>query len=109
MNVEDKKYFDTLENLSHADFSAQLNTTFRFYQEPNWIEGKLIEVTEPKKYPRQESFNLYFSLPKEFAPLQDNYFFEHESLDTTFLLLVPSENRENDYIFEAVFNRILKS
>lgn len=86
------------------DFAAQLNTTFRVDEN---FDAKLIEVSEPKLYPQQESFSMLFLMPQDFPLAQGLYNFQHSELGTHDIFIVPIEQSGDGIIFEAVINRLL--
>lgn len=95
-----------LENLTRDDFAAQLNTKFRIKTEESLFEVELVEVTESKIYPRQESFILFFLMPADFPRFQGIYSFEHDKIGTNDIFVVPIEKEDDGIVFQAVFNRL---
>jgi hypothetical protein len=104
MNLSDEQIEEFLKNkIRRDDFAAQVNTEFRVNENFN---AELIEVSELKSYPRQESFSLLFLLPEQFPIQQGNYVFEHPQLGTHEIFVAPVEQTSDGIIFEAVFNRL---
>jgi hypothetical protein len=88
------------------DFLKHLNTKFRVFfdgQQPTEVE--LTEVSELRQKPQYEAFALVFRAPKTIPPMQMLYQVEHDALGTMDLFLVPFEETENNFAFEALFNR----
>ena len=63
------------------------------------------EVSELRPKPRFEAFSLVFLAPKTIQPLQMLYRVEHDTLGTMELFLVPFEENEESFAFEALFNQ----
>lgn len=55
----------------------------------------------------QDAFSLLFRAPLETPPFQNLFHVEHEKLGAMDLFLVPVRRKEDCYVFEAVFNRLL--
>ena len=109
MNVTDEQAHETLKNLNYNDFDRLVNSEFKVYQGENVFAARLVEVSKPKIYPRQTSFDLFFLLPNEFGRAQGNYVFEHESFGATRIFVAPIETGADGTIFQAVFNRIAEN
>ena len=104
MNLSDEQLKGFLDGIKRDEFAAHLNTKFRVDKN---FEAELIEVSEPKPYPRQESFTMLFLMPEDFPPVQGNYLFEHPELGANEIFVVPIEHASDGIVFEAVFNRLL--
>ncbi len=104
MKLSDEQLEEFLNTIKRDDFAAQVKTKFRVNEK---VEAELIEVSEGKNYPRQESFSLLFLFPHDFPPVQGNFIFEHPQLGTHEIFIVPIENASDGIVFEAVFNRLL--
>lgn len=90
------------------DFHQQLNTKFNvFFDGENPTEIELTEVSEMRRKPQYEAFALAFQVPKTVPPHQGLFRVEHEALGTMDLFMVPFEENENGYGFEALFNKKL--
>ena len=97
-----------LENLSRDQFAEQLNTTFDVYfADDAATPTTLIEVTELRQKPPQESFSLFFLAPVETPVLQQQFKVEHPALGSFELFLVPIGMKENGLEYQAVFNRMI--
>lgn len=103
MNFSSQQAEDFLNKISRDDFAAQVNTKFRINQN---FDAELIEVSEAKSYPRQESFSLLFLMPENFPVQQRSYLFEHERLGRHEMFVAPIEQTSDGIVFEAVFNRL---
>lgn len=55
----------------------------------------------------QESFSLLFRAPLDTPPFQNTFHLEHEKMAPMDLFLVPVRQKEDCFVFEAVFNRLL--
>lgn len=95
------------ENISRDDFAAQLNTKFRVFREPLWVECELTEVTKAKINPNQEQFGLIFLMPEDFPIEQGSFSFEHEKLGSMEIFAVPIAKESGGVVFEAIFNRVV--
>lgn len=104
MNFSDEQLKEFLEKTNRDDFAAAVNTKFRVNEN---FDAELIEVSEPKSHPRQDSFSMLFLFPSDFPPVQGNYKFEHSQLGTHEIFVVPVEQAANGIVFQAVFNRLL--
>ena len=104
MKLSDEQLKEFSDKIKRDDFAAQLNTKFRVNQT---VDAELVEVSEIKKYPRQESFSMLFLFPENVSPLQGLYSFEHPQLGAHEIFVVPIEDASDGIVFEAVFNRIL--
>jgi hypothetical protein len=104
MNLSDDQLKEFLKQIKRDDFAAQVNTKFHVNQS---VEAELIEVSEAKKYPRQESYSMLFLMPADFPPFQGNFLFEHPQLGAHEIFVVPIENASDGIVFEAAFNRLL--
>src|ERR1041384_2868161 len=97
------------ENLTEAQFAAQLNTTFRVRVDtPQPLELKLIEVTgwqsQTQEQSGMERFSVIFKGPAHILIPQQTCTLEHEQLGTWDIFLVPIAQDEDGFRYEAVFN-----
>lgn len=95
--------------LTHPNFSAHLNTKFRVAreaQEPLQLE--LIAVSEFLQNQFQDRFSIKFRGPADTLLEQGMYAFEHEAMGNFRLFIVPIDQKEDGYYYEAVFNRLRK-
>lgn len=105
-----------LENLTKEKFAEALNTRFRIIDdsaEP--VELQLVAVTagvpafggpEAAQY---ENFSLMFEgSSKRFLP-QKMYSFEHDTMGSFALFIVPVGREGNVFKYQAVFNRPIKA
>jgi hypothetical protein len=104
-----------LEQLSHADFAARVNSKFRVWLEPaDSIELELAEVT-PRRLvtapgpsrAAYESFALRFIGPADHLLVQRIYQFELAALGRFEIFIVPVGRDEGGFQYEAAFNRQL--
>lgn len=104
MKLSDEQLKEFSETIKRDDFAAHLNTNFRVDQN---FDAKLIEVSEPKLYPQQESFSMLFLMPPDFPMAQGLYNFEHSELGVHDIFVVPIEQSPDGIVFDATFNRLL--
>jgi hypothetical protein len=91
------------------DFLNHLNTKFHvFFDGEQPTEVELTEVSEIRQQPRYEAFSLVFIAPKTIPPVQMLYRVEHDALGQMELFLVPFEENERGFAFEALFNQKIK-
>ena len=96
-------------SLTHENFAAHLNTKFRVQaDEANAVELVLAEVSELKTSPGQEQFAIVFRGPLEVFLGQGTRQFEHDEMGQFNLFLVPVNQDDNGFSYEAVFNRLRK-
>ena len=94
------------EHLTRDAFAEQLNTRFDIYFSPvKPSETQLVEVSELRKYARQEIFSLIFLAPPDVPLEQRIYDVRHAALGALELFLVPIERDESGIKYEALFNR----
>ena len=95
------------DNLTHENFSQNLNTTFCIsHEDQHLIEVELVEVSPFRVTPRQEIFSILFRGPHEPQLLQYLFTLEHERMGRMELFLVPVSKDEQGMYYEAVFNRL---
>lgn len=96
-----------LENLSRHAFAEQLNTKFGIYFTPEQAtESELVEVTEIKKYNRQEAFSIVFLAPIEQPYEQGIYKVAHPIVAEIEIFIVPVKKTVEGIKYEAVVNRL---
>ena len=89
------------------EFLLQLNTKFRvFFDGAQATEVELTEVSELRPRNNFVAFSLVFTAPKTIYPGQYVSRVEHDKLGAFELLLVPFEENEKGYAFEALFNQL---
>ena len=97
------------ERLEKATFAENLNTKFLLRpDEQNVIELELTKIRDIKGEPGYEQFSLLFTGPGNIYLPQRIYPLEHERMGAMSLFLVPIGRDENGFIYEAVFNRLIK-
>lgn len=95
---------------SRDEFFQHLDSTFRvFFNEQEPTEVSLIEVSEVRPRSNFAAFSLVFLAPKTILPEQRLYRVEHDSLGEMVLFLVPFEENEKGFCFEALFNQPIKA
>ena len=88
------------------DFFRHLNTKFRvFFDGEQATEVDLTEVSELRPRGQYAAFALVFIAPKTVPPAQNLYRIEHDALGTMELLLVPFDEYDAGFAFEALFNQ----
>jgi hypothetical protein len=94
-------------SLTHEAFTQQANTKFQVLLDENTtVELELVEVSELKLYPRQEEFALEFRGPLDMFLGQGVRDFSHEQIGQFELFIVPVQQDEHGFYYEAIFNRI---
>jgi len=92
---------------SRDDFFKHLNEKFLVYfDEQTPTEVELTEVSESRPRNKYVAFSLVFIAPKIIPPWQILARVEHDSLGAFELFLVPVEETESGYAFEALFNQL---
>lgn len=97
------------DSLGYDDFTKIENTKFKVLDMPETVELELYEVSERKITTRQEVFSLWLKTPLKYLLEQGVYRLNHEELGDGELFIVPVEKTENAFIYQAVFNRLVKS
>jgi hypothetical protein len=92
--------------LSHEAFGQSLNTKFATStDEGEPVELELVEVSELKTFPGQESFAVVFRGPNEATLGQGMRAFEHSRMGQFELFIVPFKQDAAGLYYEAIFNR----
>jgi hypothetical protein len=92
--------------LSHEAFAQNLNTKFAApANEGQPVELELIEVSELKTFPGQESFAVVFRGPNEATLGQGMRAFAHPRMGQFELFIVPFKQDAEGLYYEAIFNR----
>ncbi len=95
-----------LEQLTRDALAAQLNTKFRVGVAQT-IELELVEVqTHGDVAGQTERFSAIFRGPLEYFLPQRTYQFEHESLGSSEIFIVPVKQDSAGFYYEAIFNRV---
>ena len=95
--------------LEHAEFARHVNTTFRIrLNESETLPAELTEVSEHTVSPRQERFWVLFKTSNNVFLGQGQRAFEHDSMGSFELFIVPIGRDEDGTYYEAVFNRLVK-
>ena len=106
-----------LENLTKEKFAEALNTRYRVAidsAEP--VELQLVEVTSSpatvstgRDAAQYESFSLMFHGPGERFLPQKLYSFEHDTMGSFALFIVPVGREDGVFKYQAIFNRRIKT
>ena len=89
-------------------FSEHVDSTFTARLEDGQaFDLQLFKLDTTISNKMQEAFSLLFRVPLDVPPIQNLFHLEHESLGEMDLLLVPIKQKEDCFVFEAVFNRLL--
>jgi hypothetical protein len=89
-------------NLTQEKFFRQLNTLFQIRSESiDSVDLKLIEV---KMITNSEAFSLLFVGPSANFLHQHTYKFRHAEMGEFDLFIVPVGQRDDGYIYQAIFN-----
>jgi hypothetical protein len=96
-------------DLSRDALAEYVNTTFTVMDDPAVpVEILLTEVTPLRATARQEMFSLLFHGPADHFLPQMMHKLAHDPLGEVDLFLVPVGRDEAGFIYEAVFNRLIK-
>ena len=88
---------------SQENFSAHLNSEFQIATElGDSVELKLIEVREIQS--DSKAFYMLFLGPYENFLHQHTYKFQHKALGAFELFIVPVGQRDDGYIYQAIFD-----
>ena len=92
---------------THAQFAENLSQIFAIQLgNEEFLDITLSEVSELRESARQERFSLLFKGPGDpFLP-QQLYRMRHEKLGAFEIFLVPVGREQDDFLYEAVFNRL---
>ncbi len=95
------------ETLTHAAFVKHLGQKFQVQVGPDKaIDLELTEVSELEQSLRQEQFAIVFRGPNEVFLGQGTQCMVNEDLGQFEIFLVPIRQDDQDYYYEAVFNRL---
>lgn len=94
-----------LTEVSYDDFVRAQGTAFVLSDTDPEISLALVEVGERRLRGKYESFSLVFTSGKEHFLPQKIYSLKHQSLGEGGLFLVPVEEKEDGFLYQAVFNR----
>lgn len=99
-----------LRELDHADFAARLGETFRVdFGDDGVVELELTEAEKAAGEGRPDNaFSIVFRGPPDRFLAQGIYDLEHEALGTLPIFLVPIQETEKGFLYEAVFTRLEK-
>lgn len=97
------------DSLGYDDFTKIEKTKFKVLDTTEDVELELYEVSERKITERQEIFSLWLKTPLKYMLQQGVYRLNHADLGDGELFIVPIEKTENNFIYQAVFNRLVKS
>jgi hypothetical protein len=96
-------------SLTHDVFTQHINTKFHVKtNEDANVELELIQVSELTVRPRQEEFSLVFCGPSDTFLGQGVHSFRHDQMGQFDLFIVPIQQDELGFHYEAVFNRFLE-
>jgi hypothetical protein len=96
-----------MTTLEQDEFAKHLNTTFRVLQIEPPLDLQLIEVSDVKHFPGQESFSIVFQGPgNNFLPQGINEF-HHEVIGDFAIFTVPIREDSNGFYYEAIFSRLI--
>ena len=97
------------EFLTRDRFAENLNTNFDVLcSDGQTFTLKLAEVSKLKLSNRTECFSLLFESPLDWFLLQGMHTLKHERMGTFELFLVPVFKEETCFVYEALFNRLVK-
>ena len=94
-------------SLTHEAFSQNANTKFQVQgDQDTGVELELTAISEIKLHPQQEEFAIVFRGPLNAFLGQGVRFFTHDRMGQFELFLVPIQQDEKGFYYEAVFNRL---
>jgi hypothetical protein len=100
------------EILNEENFTKQLGTKFRVLLEIEGAPEIVLELDEVKPFPALshsrsdvERFSIYFYGPGNFYLPQRIYKLEHEQMGEMEIFLVPVEQGQRGFRYEAIFSR----
>lgn len=93
------------ETLKYEEFREIKNSNFTVlgFDQPYSIE--LSDVSENKMRNGYEMFSLFFTSPKEYFLPQQTYKLKHEKFGEGEMFIVPIEQNDSGFLYQAVFNR----
>ena len=95
--------------LSKKMFAQAVHSTFRIHLVNNQIvQMKQIELREGIATRRQEQFAVLFLGPLDNRLNQGLYTFEHDAMGKFHLFIVPVGKKKDGFLYEAVFNRLVR-
>ena len=95
--------------LTQPVFASHLNTKFRVLRDgQESVEIELVEVGEFLQSEHQERFSIMFRGPGDTFFKQGMYDFDHHAMGKFRLFIVPVDQKDDGYYYEAVFNRLVK-
>lgn len=96
-----------MELLTREAFAEHTGSAFQIYFEDDEpTEAELVEVTELKTRPRQETFSLFFRTANGSVNPQPIYKITHPQIGAFELFLVPASQSDKGVDYEAVINRL---
>lgn len=96
-----------LDQAKYEDFKEANDTSFTVLGFDVVYEIELVEVSEHKTRNGYEMFSLYFTSPKDYFLPQQIYTLAHKKLGEGEIFIVPIEQSESGYKYQAVFNRLI--
>jgi hypothetical protein len=96
-----------MEGLTHEAFRQQAGTKFKVQvDEDNAVDLDLVEISDIKLFPGQESFEIVFRGPLDAFLEQGVRAFAHDELGEFEIFIVPIRQDNQGVYYEAVFNRL---
>jgi hypothetical protein len=86
---------------TQEEFLKHLETFFRVKSESVDAQLKLIEV---RNIQNSDAFSLLFVGPGENFLHQHTYSFDHESMESFDLFIVPVGQRDDGFVYQGIFN-----
>lgn len=96
-----------LDQAKYEDYKEINDPKFTVLGFDQLYEIELSEVTENKTINGYEMFSLYFTSPKDYFLPQQIYTLAHKELGEGEIFIVPIEQSESGYKYQAVFNRLI--
>lgn len=96
------------ENLSYEQIKEMEKAKFKVTNFAENIEIELTEVSPAPGSEDYESFTLLFTSPPEFFLDQSLYNIASERFGSGEIFIVPIQKTNENYVYQAVFNRLRK-
>jgi len=96
-----------LDQLTHATFSQQLNTSFQFQIAPEHLVAmELVETGDVRSSGQYEAFSIVLRGPSDIPLRQGMYRVDHDTIGAFDLFIVPISQESDGLYYEACFNRL---
>lgn len=97
------------DRLNYEDFCEILDTEFRLVDFEDDKKIKFFEISEKKETSQTVVFSLFLKSPLDFFLEQKIHNLEHKKYGAGTLFIVPIRQEIDGFIYESVFNRLIKN